>query len=95
MCVVGIMDPWEKTIGEAGRGVGVGFASLWEEVPIDEGSDNTGRQRRGRLCRAAIFLMDVTLQNPTDIDALGLSEFVDLCYCYGYWMGMWLYAGFK
>lgn len=62
------MDPWEKTIGE------VGGASLWVEISTDGGSDNIWRQRRGWLCRAVVFLIDVTLQNPTDIDA---SE--DIC----------------
>lgn len=69
-----------------GRGRGV-CASLWAEVSTDGGSDNTWRQRGGRLCRAAIFLMDLTLQNPSDTDA---AELVCIC---GIVLFLWLLDG--
>lgn len=78
------------SLGENNRGggwKGKGGASLWAEVSTDGGSDNTWRQRGGRLCRAAIFLMDITLENSTDADAHKL-----VCIC-GIMLLLWLLDG--
>lgn len=53
------------SLGENNQGGGGGWAgggaSLWTKVSTDEGSDNTLRQRSGRLCNIFFFFFKWTL----------------------------------